>query len=42
MSYVTAPTLKERSIRRNLEVLFIAQLKPSLNEQKESDRLILF
>ena len=33
---------KKQSLRKNLEALFIAQLKPYLNEQKEFDRLVLF
>ena len=33
---------KKTDIRKNLEAIFIALLKPSLNEQKNFERLILF
>ena len=33
---------KKIDIRKNLEAIFNALLKPSLNEQKNSERLILF
>ena len=39
---ILAPAPKKTSISKKLEALFIAQLKPSLNEQKEFDLLILF
>ena len=40
---ILVPASKKRSIRKNyLLRLFIAQLKPSLNKQKEFDCLILF
>lgn len=39
---IVAPAPKKRSIRKNLEALFNSQLKPSLNEPKEFDSLILF
>ena len=38
--YVTP--LKKTDIHKNLEVIFIALLKPSLNEQKNFEHLILF
>ena len=39
---ILIPAPKKRSIRKNLETLFIAQLKPSLKGQKEFDHLTLF
>ena len=33
---------KKTDIHKNLEAIFIALLKPSLNEQKNFERLILF
>ena len=39
---ILAPAPQKRFIRKNLEALFIILLKPSLNEQKEFDCLILF
>ena len=35
-------TSKKTHIHKNLEAIFIASLKPSLNEQKNLEHLILF
>ena len=39
---ITPSASKNNVIRKNLEAIYIALLKPSLNEQKEFERLTLF
>ena len=39
---ISYPALSQKHLRKNLEVIFIALYKPSLNNQKFFDRIMLF